>query len=348
MPDSVFGVTLGRIRDHCQVSRQESVSITFHGGEPCLLGVRRFDAWCKYATAILRGTATVDFAIQTNATLLDEEWAETFAKHQVAVGISIDGPQEVHDRSRIDHRGRGSYEAALTGLAALRRARVPFGILAVIQFGLDPIAVHRHLLSLGCESISYLAPDFTHDTIAPVRERYGPTPCADVWLPLFDEWWFNGTLDVRIADFWNIARVIMGGNSELENIGNRPTSYVFVEADGEIEGLDVLRVCREGMSKTGLHVHAAALSEIAQAGLLHRQIIFEGMTLPDACQACAERNTCSGGYFPHRYSSDRGFNNPSVWCADILKLFALVRKRLNVSVPETMLRRRRLGRARHS
>jgi uncharacterized protein len=343
MADATFETTLARIRESCEASGQQSISLTFHGGEPCLVGVKRFDSWCERARRALAGVAAVDFCIQTNGTLLDAAWADVFSKYDVHVGISIDGPKETHDQSRVDHRGRGSYDAVERGIGALREGDVPFGILSVIPLGADPIATHRHFLTLGTGAISYLLPDFTHETIAAVRARHGPTPCADFLMPVFDDWWFHGTLDVRIADFWNIARVILGGASEIDTIGNRPALYAFVEADGAIEGLDVLRVCADGMAGTGLNVRDAAFSEIAQVSALHRQAIFEGMPLPEGCRDCPERDTCAGGYLPHRYSRTRGFDNPSVWCADLLKLFALIRRRLGVTVEATRVRRLRLS-----
>jgi uncharacterized protein len=344
MSDDVFAATLARIRESCQESGVKRIGITFHGGEPCLVGVERFDAWCGGARRTLEGIAEIDFAIQTNGTLLDSDWAEALARHSVNVGVSMDGPREAHDRVRVDHRGLGSYDAVERGIGALRAAEVPFGILAVIPFGTDPLLVHRHLVSLGSEGLTYLLPDFTHDTIGPVLARYGETPCADFLIPVFEDWWFHGTLDVRIGDLWNIARVILGGSSEIDTIGNRPPLHACVETDGDIEGPDVLRVCAEGMAGTGLNVRDAAFSEIATASAFHRQTIFEGLPLPRGCRACPERETCAGGYLPHRYSIENGFDNPSVWCADILKLFAWIRGRLRVTVEETNRRRARLGR----
>ena len=92
MPDGVFDQTLERIQEYCTASGQSSVAITFHGGEPCLIGARRFDTWCSRARQSLRSTS-VRFGIQTNGTLLDAEWAETLRRHGVRVGVSVDGPR---------------------------------------------------------------------------------------------------------------------------------------------------------------------------------------------------------------------------------------------------------------
>ena len=342
MSDEIFEATLERIRRHCSLSGQKHLNILFHGGEPCLLGTKQFDAWCSRARHVLNGIVHLRFDIQTNGTLLDEDWAKVFREHNVGVGVSVDGPKQNHDVFRVDHAGRGSYDAVERGLKRLQESGIQFGILCVIPLGAEPLSVHRHLLGLGCSRIGYLMPHFTHDSIGPIRERYGPTPCADFLIPVFDDWWFNGTLDVRIRELWNIARVILGGTSEEEGIGNIPPLYVFVETDGEMEGLDCLRVCKEGITRTNLNVWNADFHEILETESMHKTAIFEGMPLSQVCRNCPEGDTCAGGYIPDRYSSERGFDNPSVWCADLLKLFTHLRTRLGVTVEETYLRRRSL------
>jgi uncharacterized protein len=342
MSDAIFEATLQRIRRHCILTRQGHIHLHFHGGEPCLIGAKQFDVWCTRAKQILEGVATVDLGIQTNATLIDACWTDAFLKHQVDVGISLDGAQPVHDMFRVDHAGRGSYERVARGLRLVQEAQVPYHILSVVQLGADSVAIHRHILSLGCKSIVYILPDFTHDTIGPVRARYGPTPCADFLLPVFDDWWFNGTMDVMVKDLWNVARIVLGGVSAIETFGNVPPSYLFVETDGEIEGLDCLRSCEEGISKINLNVLDADFEAILQKDTMHRVAIFEGVPLSASCQRCPESETCAGGYLPHRYSASRGFDNPSVWCADLLKLFSHVRRRLRVPLAETHARRRAL------
>ena len=339
MSSTVFNAALRRIKEHCLSTGQDNVTITFHGGEPCLLGTDIFSLWCQQITEELRDIAKVTLSIQTNGTLLNERWAEVIQEHQIDVGISIDGTPEIHDTFRVDHAGRGSYEAVERGVAVLRDAEIPLRFLSVIQLGANGLDIHRHLAGLGAASIDYLLPDFTHDTIGPVREKFGPTPCADYLIPIFDQWWKHETLDLKIKIFWNIAWLILGGASKIDMFGNRPLSFLFVETDGAIEGLDVLRVCKEGIAQTGLNVLNSTFDQVKTISELHNATVFEGMPLPTGCRACPERNTCSGGYLPHRYSSARKFDNPTVWCADLLKLFSYLRERLDVSVEETALRR---------
>jgi uncharacterized protein len=342
MSDEIFSTALDRIYRHCRVTGQSHTNIVFHGGEPCLIGVRKFDAWCSEAHRVLDGVSTPALHMQTNGTLLDHAWAQTCRAHGVSVGISMDGPKHLHDRVRVDHAGGGSYDQVERGIKVLQGGDVPFGILSVIPFGADPLAVQRHFLSLGCTRITYVLPHFTHDTVAPIRQLYGPTPCADFLIPVFDDWWFNGTSDIVVGDLRNMARIVLGGRSQIETVGNIPPLYVFIETDGEMEGLDNLRACKEGIAKINLNVRQNDFREILETDTMHGVAIYEGMPLPSGCRGCPEQETCAGGYLPHRYSSTRGFDNPSVWCADLLKLFSHIRLRLGVTVEETDMRRRTL------
>lgn len=341
MTDAIFDRTIARIRRHCVLSGQDSVLLLFHGGEPTLVGAPAFDAMCRRARARLQNV-DLSLAIQTNGTRLTPAWIDVFREHDVQVGISMDGPKDIHDRFRLDHLGHGSYDALAYGVSLLQEAEVPFTILSVLALGADPLRIHRHFLSLGCRSLSYLLPACTHEDIASIRSRFGPTPCADFLIPIFDDWWFTSTLDVKIREFWNIGRVIMGGTSQLDSIGNPPLRFVSIATDGSIEGLDKLRACEDGMISTGLSVFAADFCDVERRNPFHARAM-KGMPLPRDCQQCPERETCAGGYLPHRYSRVRQFDNPSVWCADLLKLFGHIRARLGVTVEETAVRRAALA-----
>jgi uncharacterized protein len=339
MSEEVFEAAVERIRTHCIASGQPTVNIGFHGGEPSLVGAAQFSDWCVALRRRLGDVARVHLSMQTNGTLLDTHWVDVLLKQNVTVGVSIDGPKEVHDASRVDHRGVGSYESVARGLQLLQTSGVRTGALAVLQFGLNGLDVHLHLRSLGLQRINYLLPDFTHDTVTAVKQQYGPTPCADFLLPILDYWWRNEASDVKVGIFWHAARLIFGGHSGIDFFGSRPLRFMFIETDGGIEALDVLRVCAEGMSGTGLNVMSSDFAEVADASPFYKDVIFEGIASPTQCVGCPEESTCAGGYLPHRYSLAGGFNNRSIWCADILAIFGRFRELLNVSPAETAARR---------
>jgi uncharacterized protein len=342
MSDDVFDASVARIRRYCERSEQPSVTVSFHGGEPCLMGVKRFAERCSRLRLDLGRDIEVQLIMQTNGTLLDAEWAEAIKEHSVEIGVSVDGGEAVHDAHRVDHRGRGSYERVRRGLAVLNEAGVPFNILSVVQLGGDGLATHRHLLGLGPAGINYLLPDFTHDSFGQVRSTYGATPCWDFLQPIFEDWVAPWPPKVMVPLFWNVIRLVMGAESTTDVLGNQRLPFAFVYADGAIEGLDVLGVCGTEVPQTGLDVLADDFADIGDASDLLREAMFSGTSLPQGCRSCPESDTCGGGYLPHRYSSAGGFDNPSVWCADLLAFFAHVRSWLGVPPEETPMRRQAL------
>jgi uncharacterized protein len=221
----------------------------------------------------------------------------------------------------------------------LRDGGVPFQVLCVLQLGASGLQVHRHLVELGVKRINYLLPDYTRDSVGQVKALFGPTPCADYLLPILEEWWAHGSSELRIGLFWNLARVILGGDSEIDMLGNLPYRYMFVETNGDIEGLDVLRVCGPSFAATGLHVLRDDFLETYERSEVQRRFIFDGPSLPAACRDCPEAQTCGGGYLPHRFSKARGFDNPTIWCDDMLRLLGRMRELLEVDLEETRQRR---------
>ncbi|HVG38600.1 MAG TPA: hypothetical protein VM870_04895 [Pyrinomonadaceae bacterium] len=104
--------------------------------------------------------------------------------------------------------------------------------------------------------------------------------------------------------------------------------YLVVETDGSIEALDALRVCEDGIARSSLNVLRNGFDDLHLGLPLVHQLIHQGVPLPAACQICPEKDVCGGGYLPHRYARANGFDNPSVWCADILKLITHIRRRI--------------------
>jgi uncharacterized protein len=339
MSQEVFDAGIARLREACVRTGRDRVSVTLHGGEPTLIGPARARAFFAAARDGLAGVAEVRLAIQTNATRLTREWVELFDEHRVDVGVSMDGPAAVHDRERVDHGGRGSHRAVVRGLDLLREGGVPFAVLCVVNLEADPLEVHEHLCGLGPARISYLMPHATHDDIAGVRARHGATPCLD-WLgPVLDHWWEHGTLRTAVQPFTSMARLILGGASDLDLFGGAPLGFCFVETDGAIEGLDVLRICEDGFAGTRHTVLTDGFAAFAADEGPQAETVFRGRPLPAGCGGCPEAATCAGGYVPHRYRRGAGLDRPSAWCADLLGLFARLRALLGVDHRETAARR---------
>jgi len=327
--DEIFEAMLLRMRALADEAPRRRLSLVFHGGEPTLVGSERFDRLVQRAVSVL-GPRLRGMSIQTNATLLTEEWVEVLRRNRISVGISLDGPVAVHDAARVDFRGRGSYAKTMTGIALLRRGGIEPKILCVINPNHSGREVYRHFRSEGITWMSFLLPDVSHDTRDQYYPGLGPTPIADYLIPIFDEWFAEDDPQVVVATFWDLIQRLLGGPGTTDAFGNPAMTYVIVETDGAIEPLDALRVCGDGFTTTGLNIMTDGLRGIGDQRSLLSRAVTVGFPLPTACRPCRYSAVCAGGYLPHRFSNENAFDNPSVWCRDIQALIDHVRDAVEV------------------
>ncbi len=328
LSEELTGVLIARIREYCAERPGHRIGVCLHGGEPLLLGHERFRALVERLRREA-GSALGSLSVQTNATLIDAEWARLLKELRISVSVSLDGPLEINDVARVDHMGRGSTDRTLAGIRHLMDAGMHVAVLSVVRPGANGAETYHYLRSIGVTDFDFLLPDVTHDDWRAQYGTYGPTPAADYLLPALDAWLAEDNPDVSVRFFSDIFRLIMGDTGTTDAFGGGPMPYAIIETDGSIQANDVLRVCEAALNHTGLNITSHGFDDLRQASPLARAL-FEGtIPPPAACGACPELRTCGGGYMPHRYSRQRLFDNPSVWCADILKLFRHMRAIVN-------------------
>jgi len=134
------------VRQLIEAHRTPEVTIAWQGGEPTLMGLDFFRRSVELAGRHAGGRR-IEFTIQTNGTLLDDDWAGFFREHGFLVGISIDGPRELHDAYRVDRGGKGSFDRVMHGLGVLRAHGVEFNTLTTLHAANAdrPVEVYRFL-----------------------------------------------------------------------------------------------------------------------------------------------------------------------------------------------------------
>jgi len=110
-----------------------AASFAWQGGEPLLAGLEFFEQVVSLQAELAPPHTMISNALQTNATLLNDKWAAFFRKYQFLIGVSLDGPQEIHDTRRVDAKGQGSFERVMRGISYLQKHQVDFNILTVIH-----------------------------------------------------------------------------------------------------------------------------------------------------------------------------------------------------------------------
>ncbi len=145
------------IQQYIEQQSVPEVSFAWQGGEPTLLGVGYFRKIVELQQKHANGKKITN-AIQTNGTLLNDEWCEFLAKHDFLVGLSIDGPPELHDAYRVDKRDRSTSGKVIRGLNYLKKHKVEFNTLTVVsrKNSQKPAEVYRYLKEIGSGYIQFI------------------------------------------------------------------------------------------------------------------------------------------------------------------------------------------------
>ena len=311
-----------RVAEHCIDHRIAAFTFAFHGGEPLLARPEFFRSFVEEARATLPSSTRASFALQTNGTRLTAAWCALFKDLGIKIGISLDGPPSVNDKHRVDHSGRGSYASVLRGWTEAQESGLVPGLLIVVAPWTDPLQAFEHLSALDPRSVDFLLPDATHDrppsALGPTGAAHFETPFAGWLIGVFDLWVAHGR-DFGIRLFDQIIAAVLGQRTSSDAMGTGFNEVLVIETDGSIEPADVLKVCREGITKTDLTVHANRLDD-AYGHDLVSLYHTSNERVCETCMRCPVGQICAGGYLPHRYSEKNGFDNPSVYCADLLRL----------------------------
>ncbi|HEY7819189.1 MAG TPA: anaerobic sulfatase maturase [Vicinamibacteria bacterium] len=165
------------IRQLLESHRAPEVVVAWQGGEPTLMRLDFFERSIEYVDRYKRRGQKVQYTIQTNGTTLDDAWCRFFKKHGVLVGLSVDGPREIHDAYRVDKGGEGTFDAVMRGWELLRRHGVDVNILCTVHAKNQerPTEVYRFFRdTLKAEYLQFI----------PIVERV-----SEEMLPVANEGW---------------------------------------------------------------------------------------------------------------------------------------------------------------
>jgi uncharacterized protein len=133
------------IRQYSESQRSPEITFSWQGGEPTLMGLDFFKRVISLQQKYARPGKRILNTLQTNGTLLDESWCRFFKQYGFLIGISIDGPEEVHDAYRVDKRGKGSFSQVMKGWRLLKEVGVEYNILCSVHAANQdkPLSVYR-------------------------------------------------------------------------------------------------------------------------------------------------------------------------------------------------------------
>ncbi len=303
------------IRQYIEAHDTPVVHFAWQGGEPTLLGVEYF----RHLVALQRKYANgkqIQNAFQTNGVLLNDEWAALFKEHDFLIGISIDGPRELHDAYRVDKGGQPTFDRVLRGIETLRRNRVEFNTLTTVhRANADhPLEVYRFLRDHGsgfmqfipiveriarqvtADGLQLISPDFTGAAqVAPwsVEPRqFGRFLCA-----IFDEWVRHDVGRCYVQLFDVSLEMWTGLESSLCVFKKQCGAALAIEHGGDVYSCDHFVYPQNRLG----NIMESPLQELVNSAQQHAFGEAKESTLSKYCRECDVRFACNGECPKHRF-----------------------------------------------
>ncbi len=220
--------------------KMPAYSFGWQGGEPTLMGLDFFRTAVSLQQRHALPGAIVSNGLQTNGTLLDDEWGKFLHEYNFLVGLSIDGPAEIHDINRVSGSGEGSHEKVLAGVDVLNRNQVEFNVLTLVtSTNIEkPELVYDYLKSLGVSFHQYV--ECVEFDNSGVLTEFSATP--ELWgeflCRIFDKWYSKDIYDVSVRLFDSILAKLTDNVSNVCAIGTDCREYFVVEHNGNVYPCD--------------------------------------------------------------------------------------------------------------
>ncbi len=347
MPDKVLRAF---IASYIASQSTPIVEFVWQGGEPTLLGIDFFGRVVELQKPFVKAKVITN-SLQTNGTLLDDEWCSFLKRNNFMVGISLDGPKEIHDRYRKDRKGQGTFEQALRGLKLLQKHGVEYNVMACVarETAAWPLDVYRFFRDAGVEFIQFtpivermpdsrssrlglrfaapasLDGEETQKEVTPwtvIPEEYG-----DFLIAIYEEWARHDVGKIFVMNFEWALNAWIGNPSPVCIHAEHCGRSVVVEHNGDVYACDhsVYPEYRLG------NISVDSLIQMVEKSLQSGFGIAKGTTLPRWCRECEVLKACRGGCPKHRFLTTY-YDEPGLHylCEGYKKFFLHIRKYLRV------------------
>jgi uncharacterized protein len=283
------------IIQHIEGSSGSVINFSWHGGEPTILGLDYFRKIVDLQHKHHPPNQRITNGIQTNGILLDEDWCRFLAAEGFSVGLSLDGPQEMHDRHRVTKGQKPTHKQAMHGYELLRQHRIPCDILCVVhaqnvQF---PTRVYRFFKQIQAQYIEFLPlVEPQPDNEGGVSPRTVPAEALGNFLcTIFDEWMRQDIERIKVQIFEEAARTAFGQEHSLCIFRKTCGDVPVVEHNGDFFSCDHFVNTEHRLG----NIEEAPLVDFLESPAQRAFGQAKWDTLPRYCQACGILNMCHGG-----------------------------------------------------
>lgn len=266
-------------------------AFAWQGGEPTLMGLDFFKEAVALQRKYLPRGSSFSNSIQTNGTLITGEMARFFTEHNFLAGISLDGPETVHDMYRRNSAGQGSHRWVMKGIDTLRRNNTEFNILTLVHSGNvgKPAAVYKYLKSKSFYYHQYI-PCVEYKGEEPLPWTITAEEWGDFLIGIFNQWKRKDVRRVSIRFFDSILHKLVHGNPTVCSMDKSCIQYFVVEYNGDVYPCDFF--VRDSL-KLG-SVHKDSMDSLLESKKYHT-FGEEKMNFDVECHTCPYLDFCYGG-----------------------------------------------------
>ena len=304
-------------REYIEAQTMPQVLFTWHGGEPLMRSIDFYKKALELQKKYAHGKQ-IDNVIQTNGTLLTDEWCEFFAKNHWLVGISIDGPQEYHDHYRVTPAGKPSWEKVMQGISLLKKHRVEWNAMAVVNAynAEHPLEFYHFFRDNGCQYLQFTPiverltehedgrtlASLADDREIPLAEAsVTPAQWGNFLCTIFDDWvrhdvgkMFVEIFDCTLANWMGVLPGICAYSKECGHAG-------VMEHNGDVYSCDHF-VFPE--YKLG-NIRDKSLIDMLYGEKQQAFSRLKHTSLPRQCKECDMEFACHGECPKNRFEKDK-------------------------------------------
>lgn len=281
------------VRQYVSSQLVPHVTFAWQGGEPTLTGVEFYRHAVELQKKHAPPAMTVVNAFQTNGTTLDDEWCSFFRKNNFLIGISIDGPRDLHDAYRGDKGGVPSFERVMRGLRLLQKHGVEFNVLTTLHAAnvKHPLKVYRFLRDVVRATHIQFIPIVEAETGGVSERSVTGAQYGDFLNRVFDEWIRRDVGSVSVQSFDQAYAAFHGAGVSLcvhrETCGNA----LVIEHNGDVYSCDHFVRPEHRLGNIRQH----RLRSMAGSQMQHEFGQAKSESLPRLCRECDVLVACNGG-----------------------------------------------------
>lgn len=313
----------------------KKAEFTWHGGEPTMAGIKFYREVVEIQNELeLEFGIKTDNNIQTNCTLINNDWIDFLKENKFSLGISLDGPKEIHDTNRFYISGKGSFKKVMHCIELIQKNGIRYGTIAVVTNA--SIGHAKTIIDFFIKNNIYKF-DFAPCAELPgtgIKLTIEPENYANFCIEAFDHWLYYDKPDVEIRFFKQAIYGLLDANPGLCSMGGNIHCGIFptITANGDVFFCDNYEGSEDMFLGNIMETNLTQLLSISNSR--HSKIRNKIVNVKHRCSNCKWFKVCGGGCPRYsRLSVNHDFDRKNYFCSAYKRIFCHINNKINELLP---------------